>query len=386
MSIENFQQLEDKLETVPDAKEEKTEAVTEHAAVKTETVSDNTEQVEVKIDTSKIREEITTAVQKMLEAKELEKPEGGKGEVAETVDVSERKLEIIENMKKGLSEQWTTAIPKRTKELAAHLRDFCFESNALHGKAGNTINIPFVLDFDLSLLSAVGGSTTAMTGKISSTTATIVENMAWHRIGYHTVEQMDSDVLDQINQAFANAAVRGEDQRILNAIAAKPSTSFAGVLDKHGVATDFEAGWFPEAIEKLMEAGKDVSPGEVVCYMSPTMYGALLKELGSSTPVAFVTPDVLKSGKVTSYMGVHIVVGPKTWFKDARNGATTNEPDYYGAVFGRLKRGVVFAPKRDVTIETEKDTTERDYKITGSHTLAVSVVDPKEIVEIMTSA
>ena len=99
-----------------------------------------TQKVEVTIDTSKIREEMAEAVKKVMEAKELEKPEGGTGEVAESTDVSERKAEIIENMKKGIKEQWTVAVPKTTKETAAHLRDYCLQSNALEGKAGDTVN------------------------------------------------------------------------------------------------------------------------------------------------------------------------------------------------------------------------------------------------------
>jgi hypothetical protein len=353
------------------------------AATASPASAESPEKVEVTIDTSKIREEMADAVRKAMEAKELEKPEGGTGQVAESVDISERHTEIIENMKKGVKEQWTVALPKTTKEAASHLRDYCNESNALEGKPGNTVNIPYVTDFDLSLLSAVGASTTAITGAINSTSATIVENHAWHRIGYHTVEEMDSNVLDQINQAFGRAAVRAEDQRILNAIHAKPATSFAAVLDHTDIGTDFQGSWFPEAIEKLMAAGKDVSPGQCICWMTPSMYGALLKELGQSTPAAFARPDVMKTGIVTNHMGVNIVVGPKAWFKDALDGEATSR---YCAVFARMRRAVVFAPKRDVTIESEKDTVERDYKLTGSHTMAVSVIDPNEIVEIVTSA
>jgi hypothetical protein len=105
-----------------------------------EAAAEAPDKVEVTIDTSKIREEMAEAVKKVFEAKELEKPEGGTGEVSESVDVSERHVEIIENMKKGIKEQWTVAVPKTTKEAASHLRDYCFESNALEGKPGNTVN------------------------------------------------------------------------------------------------------------------------------------------------------------------------------------------------------------------------------------------------------
>jgi len=243
--------------------------------------------------------------------------------------------------------------------------------------------VPYVQDFDLKLLAAVGDSTTSV-NILGSTSATIVENMAWTRAGYHQVEQYDSNVIDQINQAFVRAAVRGEDRRILAAIVAKAATSFAAQVRHAGVGTDFVAAWIPEAIGLLLVAGKEVNPGECVCYMTPTMYAALLTELAASQPAAFARPDVMKTGMVTNWMGVNIVVGSRQWFIDAPTSAGTAST-YACALVGRLKRGVVFAPKRDLLIETEKDTTERDLKITGSHTLAVDVVDPKELVEILTS-
>ena len=348
------------------------------------------QEIKVEVDASKIREEIRqeipSIVEKIIEAKELERgaqDTEGRGSVEEATSVRERNEAILENLRKGVEEQWSVAIPKSTHEAAAHIRDFCYESPVLENAAGDRIDIPYVTDFDLKLLGSVGASTTCETGVISSTYATIVENHAWTRVGYHEVEKYDSNILEQINSVFARAAIRAEDRRILTAIGNEASTDFASQIDHSGVGTDFVANWIPAAIGDLMAAGKDISPGECVAYLSPEMYEALLVELGSSTPAALVTPDVLKNGRVTEYMGIHLVVGPKTWISDKLSGSTTS---HYCAIIGRLKRGVVFAPKRDVLIETERDTTERDLKITGSHTMAVKVIDPAEMVEILTSA
>ena len=47
---------------------------------------------------------------------------------------------------------------------------------------------------------------------------------------------------------------------------------------------------------------------------------------------------------------------------------------------------MVFAPKRQLLIETERDTVSRKVKLTGSLTFAVAIVDKNAIVEIKTPA
>jgi len=54
-------------------------------------------------------------------------------------------------------------------------------------------------------------------------------------------------------------------------------------------------------------------------------------------------------------------------------------------LLGRFKRGAVLAPKREMLLETEKDTVGRSLKMTASHTLAAKILDPNEFVRIMTS-
>jgi hypothetical protein len=83
-------------------------------------------------------------------------------------------------------------------------------------------------------------------------------------------------------------------------------------------------------------------------------------------------------------MGVHIVVGPASWYTEWAGG-TTQVSTVACALLGRFKRGVVLAPKRELLVESEKDTVGRSLKLTASHTLAAKIIDPNEFVRIMTS-
>lgn len=343
-------------------------------------------QLEVTVDTTQIRKEVAETVQKILEAKDLEKEEGGKGEVQEAADVNEELEGIVERLKKGsVKEQWTVPIPKTSKELAAHLRDFVFVSPVLKGKQGDTVNIPYVTDFDFDILASVGAAfSDSKAAPYATTTATLQEAGAWTRIPYKDIEKINSTLMDQINGVFAQAGIRAEDRIILSKFPAITSGQFGGYIDGHDDTESFYARYVPQAIGKLLEAGKTANPGECVLYLSAAMYGSLLKELAKSQPAAFATPEVLRTGRIVSYMGVKIVIGAASWYTEWGEG-TTQKSTVACALLGRFHRGVVLGPKREILIETEKDTVARSVKMTGSHTLAAKIVDPNEFVRIMTS-
>ena len=207
---------------------------------------------------------------------------------------------------------------------------------------------------------------------------------AWTRIPYKDIEKINSTLLDQINGVFAHAAIRSEDKIILSKFPAVTTGQFGGYIDGHSDTESFYSRYIPQALGKLLEAGKEANPGDAVLFMSPAMYGALLKELSVSQPAAFATPEILKSGRILSYMGVHIVVGPASWYTEWRLG-TTQVGTVACALLGRYKRGFVLAPKREMLLETEKDTVKRSIKLTGSHTLAGKIIDTHEFIRIMTS-
>lgn len=219
----------------------------------------------------------------------------------------------------------------------------------------------------------------------ATTTATLQEAGAWTRIPYKDIEKIDSNLIDQINGVFAQAAIRAEDRVMLSKFPAITSDQFGGYIDGHSRTAKFYAEYVPQALGKLLEAGKAASPGECVLYMSACMYGAFLEELAESQPAAFATPEVLRTGVITKYMGVHIVVGPASWYYEWGEG-TTQKSTVACALLGRWKRGIVLAPKRELLLETERDTVLRSVKMTGSHTLAAKIVDAKEFVRMMPSS
>lgn len=346
---------------------------------------DSPPEIEVKLDASSVKEELTKTVKELLE--QAKKNEQDKGQVPSPEDEKlARNTKIAEALRSGsLKEQWTVAIPVSTKQLAAHIRDHVFVSPVLAGKQGDTVNIPYVTDFDFSILASVGAAFSDSIATVyATTTATLKEAGAWTRINYADLEKIDANMIDLINNAFAQAAIRAEDKIIMDSILTLTLSSLAGEAGSKTAPSTaaFRASWIPDAITKLLQAGKAADPSEIVCWMTPAMYGALLSELAASQPAAFARPDIIQQGKITEYLGIKLVIGHQTNLHQNRTNASTGSRML--AFLGRYRRGVVLAPKRDLLIETEKDTVKRSQTMTGSHTLAAKVVDGKEFVRIWT--
>jgi hypothetical protein len=350
------------------------------------------EPVDIVLDTSSLRKDIeqqvTEQVQKMLEAQSLiTKNAGGKGakEVSEELKKREELAERLRaNPKK---EQWMVTIPgTTTKELTGHLRDFCNVSFITKGEPGDTVNIPYVTDFDFEILSSVGDAFSDSLGTVyATTTTTLKEAGGWTRIAYKDLEKINSNLLDQINQQFVRAALRAEDRIILEDLDGNTTNQLAGAIDRDTESTGtgkISATDVPQAIGKLLVAGKDVQPGECVAYLTPGAYAGLLEDIASSQPFAFATPQYLQTGKITELMGINIVVGHTWGIGPPRSGGTGT---CYACFMGRWKRGVVLAPKRELLMEAEKDTRTRTQFLTGSHTIGLKVIHAKEFVRINTS-
>ncbi len=342
------------------------------------------EQQSIKIDLSDVT--------KLMEAwkndivKEM-KPADGKGVVSEP---NPAQLKLMESLKKvqeqgwRMTEQWTVVIPVyTTHETAAHMRDHVFVSNILQGNPGDVANIPYVKDFDFELLGSVGNAFNAeTTGIISSYTTTLYEAGAWSDVDYYVMERIDQNLLDEINQRFAKAAVRAEDAKIMTLIDGGTGTNYAGNVTRFTGAANFYASNIPAAIKLLLNAGKDVQPGDCVLYLTPAAYAALLAELAASQIIAYAVPSIITQGKIEEYLGVKIVVGGYRT-RSQRTGGATGTVDLCYLMRG--KRAVALAPKRDLLIETDKQIATRKLRITGSHTFAVKILDFKEIVRIWTS-
>jgi len=348
----------------------------------------------LELDMSKILENVDTTVQErmkkyMEEVKEYYQKDkdsaNGKGLVEERLGPKASKLiEQFRNVSQAdITEQWSVVIPNyTTKELAGHLRDYVWITDATKGHPGDTVYIPYVKDFDLTTSTTVGDDCAAVTSIISETSTTLKEGSAYTDVGYHIIEKYDQNLLDEVNKAFVRAAVRCEDYNLMAALhAASSNTQFAGKMDRDTYATAaFVASWLPDAIGYLLAAGKDVKPGDCVLWMHAKAYTALIKELVAANAFTVARPDVVQNGLLTDYLGVRLVIGGLMPCK-ARQGTGTGT--CYPAYLMRAKRCLALAPKRELLIETDRLIKEKDLRIAASHTFGVKVLDFKEAVQIL---
>jgi hypothetical protein len=361
----------------------------------------------VTLDFSKFPEAIAKAFEqhegKMLEKmKEALGQNDGKGQIIQKEQIEKNKplIEAFNNIGKRISsgqtkrvddetfkilEQWTVVIPDYTRyEVAAHLRDHIWVTDIVKGRVGETVNIPYVLDAEFEILSSVGDAfAAAWTGLVSSVTTTLYEAGGWYDLPYYLLEKIDQNLLDELNKMLMRMAVRAEDEEIMTLIVAGTSTNFAGNVTRLTASAYFYSTNVPAAIKLLLNVQKDVTDtNQLVLYMTPMAYGALLEELAASQVIAQAVPSIIVQGQVQKYLGVSIVVGGYRPSQQRTN-AATGTVDLCFLMRGR--RAVALAPKREILIETDKQIATRALRIAASHTFGVKILDFKEIVRIWTS-
>jgi hypothetical protein len=337
------------------------------------------------------------------EAKEQRETTGnGKG-IVEAFTPDQKKV-LLEEFKKGgncdtnkIKEQWTICVPKfAVAELAGHLRDYVWVTDAVKGKAGETVNIPIVKDLDFAHVTPKTGTFTATTGLINVLTTTLHESGAYYDAYYGDIEKIDSNMLDELNRVFAHAAIRAEDMdliALLNTGTTGQFLSYGGGSDiPLGVAnlqvgtnaSAFTINMVVDALACLMNRGKEVHPGECIMVMRPAHYKVLLKAIIGSTPLGAAQSNVILQGMVESFLGVKIVLSHyKTYF---HSDATPAVSSYETVYLLRPKRALALAPKRDILIETDKLVENRQLRIAASHTYGVCAIDYTEVVPIINAS
>jgi hypothetical protein len=337
------------------------------------------------------------------EAKELRESKAGNGKGIVEAFSPDQKKKLLEEFKKGgmcdtgkIKEQWTICVPKyAVNELAGHLRDYVWVTDAVKGKAGEVVNIPIVKDLDFAHVTPKTGTFTATTGLINVLTTTLHESGAYYDAYYGDIEKIDSNMLDELNRVFAHAAVRAEDLdlvALLNTGTTGQFLSYGGGTDSLGLsnlqvgtnASNFTINMVVDALACLMTRGKEVHPGECIMVMRPKHYQYLLKAILASTPIGAARSDVITQGMVESFLGVKIVISHyKTYFhSDAVPAVSSYETVY----LLRPKRALALAPKRDILIETDKLVENRQLRIAASHTYGVCAIDYTEVVPIINAS
>jgi hypothetical protein len=283
------------------------------------------------------------------------------------------KAKIVESIKRGsLREQWEKPISLPSAP-TARIATFVVRSEAVAGKPGDVVNIPYVRDFDLDILANVGDSLTPKTGLYATVQTTLKETAATTNIPYADVEKLTEDILAKIEERFSEGALRAIDKYILDTLIANTDVP---ELDKSTESVDFDADWIAEALGLLMKQGKSFEPGDCLLVINAKMYEALLKDIAATQSLVFARPDVVQKGVVTEFLGVKILVSNYLPEHDATN--------HKKSAYLIHKNSIVFAPKRELLLETQRDTAARSIKLTGSLTFGVAVLDNKAICEIKT--
>jgi hypothetical protein len=266
----------------------------------------------------------------------------------EEPELREKYKRIAECLRKGtkLNEQWVAPVIKASKEIIGHVREFCTVETILEDKPGDTIYLATVRDFDLGDWSTYGSPTLAdetTSDVVAFTSATVQEAGVKFYLKQHLTEKADADVIELINEVSRRAVLRAEDKKILSDIY---NTTGVLSLDKSAAGVDFDADWVAEIITTFEANGVHVDAGDLVLFISPSMYDALLKDVAGSMAITFARPDVIQKGRLVEFMGVTIRVVSKSILpNDGLN--------LYAIAF--KKGAYTLAPKRNFLVETDPD-------------------------------
>ena len=324
--------------------------------------------------------------EKEVEEKMPETITGGKASAGKAIVASEevatmegdprRQLResVVKKLKAGsLKEQWTAPVGL-TPAPASRLRNFVIVSEILVGEAGDTVTVPYVKDFDLDILTNVGDELTPKTGLLGTVTTTLKEAAATTSVAYADIEKMTEAAVGELEGKFEQAAYRAEDKELVNLLY---TDSDVPEVDHSGDTTpDFKANYIAEALGKMLAQGKEVNFGDCVLVFSASMYEKLLADIAGTQSLAFARPDAIRDGQLRQLMGVNISIS-----NYLPSGGT---PAKYSAYLIH-HNAEVLTPKREILIETERDTVARKVKVTGSHTFGRVELDNKAAVEIKTA-
>jgi hypothetical protein len=315
--------------------------------------------------------------EEIVEGKEAE-ADVGKGlvpepAIVEAVDpLAKQRKRIVESLVRGsIREQWEVPISLPTAP-TANIAAAVMRSEQISGKPGDTVNVPYVKDFDSEVITA-GGSLTEKTSLYATATTTLKEAGAYTQVPYADVEKLTDGILAKIEANAQKSILRAVDKFILDTLFAD---SGVPEVDHSSATTYFDADYIAEALGTIMSQGKDVGPGDTILVINALQYDALLRDIAASQSLVFARPDVVQDGIVRRFMGVDIVVSKYLPEHDPTN-------HKYSAYLIH-KDAIVYAPKREILFESEKDTVNRKIKMTWTHTFGVAVVDNKAVVEIKT--
>jgi hypothetical protein len=279
---------------------------------------------------------------------------------------------VVKRLKGGsLREQWEVPVGL-TPAPGARLRNFVIVSDVIAGEAGDVVTVPYVKDFDLDILTSVGAGLTPKTGLTGTVQTTLKEGAATTDIPYADIEKMTEAIMGELEGKFEAAAYRAEDKELLDTLYASADVP---ELDKSAESGTnlFPASYIAEALGVMGAQGKEVQADRCVLVVNWACYDYLLRDIAGTQALAYVSPEVVRTGLIAKLMGVAVSIG------NYLPGTTK-----YSAYLIH-RNAAVLAPKRELLLETERSTRDREVKLTGSHTFGREILDAAAAVEIKTN-
>mgnify|MGYP000097141582 CR=1 FL=1 len=281
---------------------------------------------------------------------------------------------------------WIPSVVRRPAGLIANLGDVVRSYPQLKGRPGDKVRVPRLAGVEFTALTE-GEAPTEPSLVLDGVEIALEEYGQLISITYSILEDMSSDIVAAIEEMFVEAAKLKEDEVILSKLEDMGSDELAAVLIAGDKASEDELTasdvLTPELIAKAVGAvlakGYIVRPGDLTLVIHPKQYQDLLQNAQFTNAAALGSAEVVRTGRLTQYMGVNIVVSTKIPIGTSTDGTAT----YHAFVFHR--DAIALAYKRDLTIEQERDIAARVLKLMATHRFGVKVVLPDAVVKLLTA-
>jgi len=312
-------------------------------------------------------------------------PEGGEGRFERIASLLREALKSSDAAA-AIPTAWVPSITRKPAGLVANLGDVVRSYPQLKGRPGDKVRVPRLAGVEFSALTE-GEAPTEPSLVLDGVEIALEEYGQLISITYSILEDMSSDIVAAIEDMFVEAAKLKEDEVILSRLEEVSSDELAAIIIAGGKTSEAELTasdvLTPELIAKAIGAvlaeGYLVRPGDLTLVVHPKQYQDLLQNAQFTNAAALGSAEVVRTGRLTQYMGINIVVSTKTPMSTSSDGTTT----YHAFVFH--KDAVALAYKRDLTIEQERDIAARVLKLMATHRFGVKVVLPNAVVKLITA-
>ncbi len=357
-------------------------------AGKGEEGGENVSEKEVEVEEAKVEEAVEEAKDDEVSVLPQNESNDPREEVAKLL----REAVTSSSAAAAIPQVWVPEISRKPAGLIANIGDYVKVYPQIEGKPGDRVKIPKLTSIEFAELTEATAPSEA-TIPIDAVEVTLKEYGALAKISYAVLEDVNADVVASLEESFEEAAKLAEDAYILSKLDAIADENLAAHIwggDATGTADIDAADVFTpdlvaKAIGAIMAKGYAVKPGDLLLVLHPKQYEDLLRNEQFTNAARLGSPDVVKTGQISSYMGVDIVVSTKVPIT-AKDSVATGEPavDVYHA-FVLKKDAVALVPKRTLLIETERKTAERVLQLMATHRFGAEALFPDAVVKISTA-